>query len=128
MDRKPGEKGATIASIFLGSAGLRMGFPVGVHGVSFGALVTLPPLLSMLPGEVLLDPCQVTERPGRVVVHARWLRANVDPLPCHFLAASLPQLPWQIVAPPVELQVLVSLETLVTYLADKSVGGHQRVG
>ncbi|BAT10874.1 Os10g0419250, partial [Oryza sativa Japonica Group] len=93
-----------------------------------------PPLLPVLPREVLLDPGQVAQRPSRVVVHARRLRAHVHPLPrrrrrCRHggdSGGAVAELPGEVVAAAVELQVLVALEPLVADLADEAVRRHQR--
>ncbi|GER53288.1 fasciclin-like arabinogalactan protein 21 [Striga asiatica] len=68
---------------------------------------------------MLLDSGQVSERPRRVVVNARFLRANVNALP-NLFSRPLLQLPRQVVASPVKLKVLIPLEALTAYLAKES--------
>lgn len=49
------------------------------------------------------------------------LRANIGFL-FYLFAVSLLQLPWKVVASPVELKVLISLKPFVADLTDKSIG------
>ena len=100
-----------------------MSFPIRLHGVDLRALLAFPFLLAVLPAVVLLDPREVPQRTGRVVVEARRLRADIRPL-ASLLRASLLQLPRQIVAPPVQLKILIPLETLVADLAHKPIRRH----
>lgn len=103
-----------------------MSLPIGLNGVLLGALVTLPLLLAVLPAEVLLDPSEVAERARRIMVDARRLRADVHPLP-NLLPRPLAELPRQVVAAPVQLEVLVSLKPFVADLAHESVRRHKRL-
>lgn len=48
---------------------------------------------------------------------------NVYSLP-NLFACSLPKLPWEVVAAPVKLKVLVALEPFVADLADEAVRCH----
>ena len=119
----PREEVSTFTSILSSPADLRVSFPIRLHGVDLLALLALPFLLAVLPAVVLLDPREVPQRTGRVVVEARRLRADIRPL-ANLLRAPLLQLPRQIVAPPVQLKILIPLETLVADLAHKPIRRH----
>jgi len=122
----PREQGAAVASVLSAAASFRMSFPVRLHSVFLRAAFAFPRFLAVFSAEVLLDAGEVAQRPGRVVVDARWLGAHVHFLP-RFLAPSLPQLPRQVVTAPVKLQVLIALETFVTDLANETVRRHKRL-
>lgn len=119
----PRKKSTAVTSILSGATGLGVRLPVRLNRVPLGALLALPLLLSVLPAKVLLDPGQVPERPRRVVVDTRLLRADVHAL-SGLLGAPLLQLPWQVVPSPVELQVLVPLKPLSAYFTQKPVRRH----
>lgn len=100
-----------------------MGLPVGLNRITLRTLVALPFLLTVLPTEVFLDARKVSQRPGRIMMHAARLRADINPLPDLF-ARPLSQLPGQVMASPVELQILVPLESFVADFAHETVGRH----
>ena len=99
-----------------------MGLPIRLHSILFGALVTLPLLLTMFPAKMLLYPSQIAESSRWIMVDTCGLRAHVNPL-LHLLTGSLPQLPWKVVTSPVELQILVSLKPFVANFTHEAVGG-----
>ena len=119
-ERVPREEGAAIASVLSSTAGLHMGLPIGLHGVPLGALIALPFFLSMLPAEVFLYTSEIAECPGSVMMNASLLRTDVNPLP-RLLRAPLFQLPWKIMPSPMQLKVLVSLETLSADLTYEAI-------
>lgn len=102
-----------------------MRLPIGLYGVFLGAPLALPLLLAVLSTEVLFYSRQIAKGSCRVVMHAGGLRAHIDPLP-DFFGCSLPQLPRQVVASPMELQVLITLEPFVADLAHETVGCEER--
>lgn len=79
-----------------------MSFPIGLNGISLGALLTLPFLLAMLSGEVLFDTSKITESPRWVMVDASGLRAKIH-FPLHFFCTLLLKLPRQVVSSSVQL-------------------------
>lgn len=121
----PREDGSTVTYVLPCATGLDMGLPIRMNSISLAAFLTLEGFLTMLPAKVLLDPSEVAKSSGGVVVDTRGFWAHVHLLPHHLLVVPLLQLPWQVVPPPVKLQVLVPLEPPVAYLTHKPVGGHQ---
>ena len=100
-----------------GTTGFEMGLVIGLNGVSFGAFVAHPLLvIAVLPAKVLLDPDEIAERVAGVVVQAAGLRAHKDPLLHLILYFPLQQFPRHLVSPPVHLQILVPLKSLVADL------------
>ncbi|GER54316.1 heat shock protein DnaJ with tetratricopeptiderepeat, partial [Striga asiatica] len=122
------EKCAAIAFILPRPTSLGVRLPIGPNRVLFRTLVALPLLLSVFSAKVFLDAREVAKCSGRVMVDARFLRANVNLFLYNVFVGPLLELPWQVVASPVELQVLVSLETLVADFAHESICGHQSSG
>lgn len=103
-----------------GAAGFEMCFVIGLNGVAFGALAADPLLVvAMFSSKVFFDSDEIAEGVAGVVVEAAGLRAHEHPLLDHliFRYLSLQQLPRHLVAPPVHLQILVSLKSLVADLA-----------
>lgn len=52
-----------------------MGFPIGLHGVSLGALIALPFLLAVFSRIVLFDASEVAKSSRRIMVDACGLGA-----------------------------------------------------
>lgn len=104
-----------------GTTRFEMGFVIGLNRVALCALFTNPLLVvTVLPPEMLLNPNQIPQRVGRVVVQATGFGANEHPFP-HLGRLPLQELPRHLVASPVHLEVLVPLEPLVADLAHVSV-------
>jgi len=120
----PGKNGSTVTSIFSSTTGFWVSFPIRLNRIYLWALFTFPLLLSMLSAVVFLDSCKIPEGPRGVVVNAWRFRANVGFL-FYLFTVPLLQLPGEVMAPPVKLQVLISLETLVTDLTNKSISGQK---
>lgn len=119
----PRKQGATIAAVLSSPTGFHVRFPVRLHGVFLRAPLAFKLLLPVFPAEMLLNSGEISERPRRIVVDAARLRADVYALP-RLLARSLPEFPRQVVAAPVELQILVPLKPFVADLAHESVCSH----
>lgn len=117
----PGEKGSAVTSVFSSSTGFRVSLPIWLNCIDLWTLLTLPFLLPMFPTEVFLDSCKIAKGPWGMVVDTCGLRANIGFL-FYLFAVSLLQLPWKVVASPVELKVLISLKPFVADLTDKSIG------
>ena len=122
---EPRKESSAVAAILPCSACLHVSLPIRLHGILLRTLLAFVLLLSVLAGEMLFYACKVPERTSRVVMEAAWLRTDVDFL-LDFRAASLSELPRQIMSSPVQLQVLVSLKSFVAYFANKSVGCQKR--
>lgn len=78
----------------------------------------------MLPAKVFLYAGQIPQRPRGVVVDACLLGANIYAF-TGLLAAPLLELPGEVVASAVKLEVLVPLKPFPAYLAQEPVRGHQ---
>lgn len=89
----PGKQSSTVTFVLSGATNLRVSFPIRLHRVLLRALIAFPFLLPVFPAKMLLYPREIAESPRRIVVDAGRLRTDVNPL-FHFLARSLPQLPW----------------------------------
>jgi|APAra0007618257_1042622.scaffolds.fasta_scaffold11224_1 hypothetical protein len=113
-DSLPREDGTTVTSILFGTTGLRVSFPIRLNSVTLRALIALPLFLTVLPIVMLLDSGEVSESTCGVMVDARGLRTKVH-LPPHLFVGLLFQLPWKVVSPPVELQILFPLEPFVAH-------------
>ena len=102
-----------------------MSLPIGLHGILLRTLFAFVLLLSVLAGKMLFDASQVPKRTSWIVMKAGGFGTNVDFL-LHFRAASLPEFPRQIMASPMQLQVLVSLKTFMADFADESIRRQKR--
>lgn len=120
---EPGENGSAVALILSCAADFRVRLPIGLNRVLLGALIAFPLLLAVLSAEVLFDTSEITECSCWVVVDARRFWTHVNPL-SNFCAGSLLELPWQVVASPVQLKVLVSLKSFVADFTYEPVCGH----
>ena len=80
-----------------------MSLPIGLNGIAFRALLTLPLLLAVLSRIVLFDSGEVAQGPRRVVVNASWFGAEKDFSLRLFFVALLLKLPRQVVASSVKL-------------------------
>uniref|UniRef100_A0A7C9E0I0 Uncharacterized protein n=1 Tax=Opuntia streptacantha TaxID=393608 RepID=A0A7C9E0I0_OPUST len=117
----PREKSTTITTILPGATNLRMSLPIGLNRILLRALITLPLLLAMLPTVMLLDSSQIPEGSSWVMVHTGRFGADVHLLPNLVLIRPLLKLPWKVMPPAMQLQVLVPLEPLVADLAYKPI-------
>lgn len=120
----PGKRSSTIALILSSSTNLGVRLPIGLHGVFLGAFIAFPLLLAVFSAEMLLNSGEIAESPRRIVMNTGSFRTNINPL-LHFLARPLLQLPWQIMPPPMQLQILVPLKSFTANFAHESVRRHQ---
>lgn len=118
-----GKDGSTVTLIFLRATYFGVCSPVRLNSVLLGALVTFPFFLAVLSAEVLLNASEVAQCSCRAVVDTWRFRTDVDPLP-NLCGGSLLQLPRQVVASPMKLEVLVSLKAFVADLTHEPVCGH----
>ena len=79
-----------------------MGFPIGLNRVFLGAFLALVLLLAVFTRVVFLDPGEVPECPGMLVVDAGRLGAKID-LSLHFFRGFLLELPRKVVSSSMEL-------------------------
>lgn len=117
----PGEKGSTVTSILSSSTSFRMSLPIRLNSIDLRAFLTLPFLLPMFSAKVFLDSGEIAKSPGRVVVDASWLGTNIGSLSNNLFVVSLLQLPWEVVASPVKLKILIPLKPFGAYLTHKSI-------
>lgn len=104
-----------------GATRFKMCFVIRLHCVAFGASLADPLLVTaVFSSEVLLYADKITKSVARVMVQASRLRANEDSL-LHQWRLPLQELPGNLVAAPVHLKVLVSLESLVADLTDETI-------
>ena len=81
----PSEEDAAVAAVLARAAALDVRLPVRLHGVALPAALAPPPLLAVLPREVLLDPGQIPQRPAQFILASRRRRLHnlaVHNLPC----------------------------------------------
>lgn len=97
-----------------------MRLPVRLNGVLLRAPLALPLFLTVLSGVVLFDTGEIAECPSRIVMDTRRLRTDVNSF-TNLITRPLSELPRQVVAASVKLQVLISLESFVADLAHESV-------
>lgn len=111
-----------------GAAGFEMGFIIGLNGVAFGAFFADPLLLvAVFSPEMFFDSDEIAEGVAGVVVEAARLRADENTLSGH-RSFALQQFPGHLVAPPVHLQILISLEPLIADLTHVSIRFQQGFG
>lgn len=126
MNQLPGEDGTTVTFVFPSTTDLGMGFPVRLNSVSLGAFFTFPFLLAVFSRVVLLDASEITQCSTWVMVDAGRLWTHINAL-SNFCAWPLLQLPRQVMPTPVQLQILIPLESFAAYFTHESVSCHQCV-
>lgn len=80
----PCKHSPAIALVFFCATDFAMSLPIRLNSVIFGALLALVFLLAVLSTKVLLNPRQIPQCPGRIMVDTGRLWAYIHFLP-HFL-------------------------------------------
>lgn len=113
---------ATVALMAGKGVGLDVGLEIGFNGVVLGAVGAIQVLGTVLAVKVFLDAGDVAESTGAIVVDTGGDGADVGLAAC-WHAAGLPEFPVHVVGSHVEQQILITLESLTTHVADKLADG-----